>query len=87
LLHRFFDRRADLEVPREPFGTVAFPKLLRGGVNTLCECLRANYETTVVPGSYFEMPDHFRIGIGGDQAMLEEGLRRLGAALDAMMKS
>jgi hypothetical protein len=28
------------------------------------------------------MPDHFRIGIGGDTGALEMGLDRLGAALD-----
>lgn len=85
-LHRFFDSRAELEAPRTPFGTVAFPKLLRGDVDKLCEILRDRYETTVVPGKYFEMPDHFRIGIGGDLEPLEEGLKRLGSALDDMME-
>ena len=28
--------------------------------------LREKYETTVVPGSFFELPRHFRIGIGGE---------------------
>jgi hypothetical protein len=36
-----------------------------------------------VPGRWFEMPDHFRIGIGGPSAIVEEGLVRLGQALDA----
>jgi len=85
LLHRFFDSRAELDVRREPYGTVAFPKLLRGSVDRMCALLREKYETTVVPGGHFEMPDHFRIGIGGETEMLEEGLRRLGLALDDMM--
>jgi hypothetical protein len=33
------------------------------------------------------MPDHFRVGIGGETEPLEEGLRRLGAALDDMMEN
>jgi aspartate/methionine/tyrosine aminotransferase len=82
VLHRFFDSRAELDVAREPFGTVAFPKLTRGTVARMCEIAREKYETTVVPGEYFEMPDHFRIGIGGETDLLEEGLRRLGLALD-----
>jgi hypothetical protein len=82
VLHRFFDSRAELDVVREPFGTVAFPKLTRGTVAQMCEIAREKYETTVVPGEYFEMPDHFRIGIGGETDLLEEGLRRLGLALD-----
>lgn len=86
-LHRFFDSRHDLESTRLPFGTIAFPKLVRGRADELCDLLRTRYETTVVPGKYFEMPDHFRIGIGGDLAPLEEGLRRLGAALDDMMEN
>lgn len=86
ILHRFFDSRAELEVARQPFGTIAFPKLLRGNVDQLCDVLRSKYETTVVPGKYFEMPDHFRIGIGGDPEPLEEALRRLGAALDDIME-
>jgi aspartate/methionine/tyrosine aminotransferase len=81
-LHRFFDSRAELDAPRMSFGTVAFPKLLRGNVDTLCDLLRTKYDTTVVPGKYFEMPDHFRIGIGGDLEPLEEGLKRIGQALD-----
>jgi aspartate/methionine/tyrosine aminotransferase len=87
ILNRFFDSRADLEVARQPFGTIAFPKLLRGSVDHLAEVLRTKYETTIVPGKYFEMPDHFRIGIGGDPEPLEEALRRLGHALDDIMES
>ncbi|MBZ5605734.1 MAG: pyridoxal phosphate-dependent aminotransferase [Acidobacteriia bacterium] len=87
ILHRFLDSRAELDAPRVPYGTTAFPKLLRGSVTRLCDLLRSKYETTVVPGEYFEMPDHFRIGIGGDAEPLEEGLRRLGLALDDMMEN
>lgn len=83
-LHRFFDSRPELDAPRFPFGTVAFPKLLNGSVDRLCDVLRTKYDTTVVPGKYFEMPDHFRIGIGGDLEPLEEGLKRIGQALDEM---
>jgi aspartate/methionine/tyrosine aminotransferase len=85
-LNRFFDSRAELDAPRMPFGTVAFPKLLRGSVATLCDLLRTKYDTTVVPGKFFEMPDHFRIGIGGDLEPLQEGLKRIGQALDDMME-
>jgi hypothetical protein len=44
--------------------------------------LRENYETSVVPGKFFEMPRHFRLGIGGETEELRAGLERLGAALD-----
>jgi bifunctional pyridoxal-dependent enzyme with beta-cystathionase and maltose regulon repressor activities len=38
----------------------------------------------VVPGEFFEMPDHIRLGIGCDSEMLEGGLKRLGSALDEL---
>jgi aspartate/methionine/tyrosine aminotransferase len=58
--------------------------LKRGRVEGLCELLREKSETSVVPGHFFEMPEHFRIGIGCKTEMLAEGLERLGAALDEM---
>ena len=44
--------------------------------------LRGKYETSVVPGSFFDMPQHFRIGIGGEPEMTRVGLERLAQALD-----
>jgi aspartate/methionine/tyrosine aminotransferase len=83
-LWKFLDSREDLEVFKPPFGTIVFPRLKRGSVDRMCDLLRTKYETTVVPGRFFDMPDHFRIGIGGDLEPLEEGLRRLGLALDEL---
>ena len=48
----------------------------------LCEILRRKYDATVVPGHFFERPDHIRIGIARDPVETTEGLRRLGLALD-----
>jgi aspartate/methionine/tyrosine aminotransferase len=82
LLNEFLDTREDLEVIRPAFGTVMFPRVRRGTSEELCRVLREKYETSVVPGSFFEMPAHFRIGISGDTATLKAGLERLGRALD-----
>jgi aspartate/methionine/tyrosine aminotransferase len=83
-LWKFLDAREDLDVVRPPFGTIVFPRLKRGNIEQMCDLLRTKYETTVVPGRFFDMPDHFRIGIGGDPEPLEEGLGRLGLALDEL---
>lgn len=83
ILNRFLDSRDDLQVCRQPFGTVVFPRVINGA-DLLCSILREKYETTVVPGEHFEMREHIRIGIGGDAEPLEEGLRRLGLALDEL---
>jgi aspartate/methionine/tyrosine aminotransferase len=83
-LNDFLASRDDIETVRPQFGTVAFPRLKRGSVDALCNLLCEKYETTVVPGKFFEMPDHFRIGIGCDSEMLAAGLERLGKALDEL---
>jgi aspartate/methionine/tyrosine aminotransferase len=64
------------------FGTTAFPRLLSGPVDRFCELLRDKYETSVVPGHFFEMPEHFRVGFGGSKEELQEGLNRLALALN-----
>ncbi len=86
LLDAFLDARPDLETVRPEAGTIAFPRLIRSDVETLCRLLRERYETTVVPGAFFEAPEHFRIGIGGETATVDEGLARLGRALDELAK-
>jgi aspartate/methionine/tyrosine aminotransferase len=82
VLDRFLDGRPDLDAVRAPAGTTCFPRLLAGSVEGLCAVLRTKYDTSVVPGDFFEMPEYFRIGIGGDPDMVAEGLDRLGRALD-----
>lgn len=62
-------------------GTVAFPRIR--GAAALTAVLREKYETAVVPGSFFDMPDHLRIGFGGQKVVLEEGLNRMRQAISA----
>jgi aspartate/methionine/tyrosine aminotransferase len=87
LLNEFLSGRKDLEVRPLEFGTTVFPRLLTGPVDRFCELFRDKYEGTVVPGAFFEMDDHFRIGIGGESEALRESLELLGAALDEFGKS
>src|SRR5439155_1624570 len=82
LVDDFLAARRDLEAVRPPHGTIVFPRLVAGDVDALCARLRDHYETTVVPGRFFELPSHFRLGLGGPTADLREGLTRLAAALD-----
>jgi aspartate/methionine/tyrosine aminotransferase len=86
-LDSFLDSRRDLECFRAPAGTVVFPRLPHGrDPDAFFKLLREKFETTVVPGSFFEMPRHFRIGIGGDTPTVRAGLERLSAALDTFAK-
>jgi aspartate/methionine/tyrosine aminotransferase len=81
-LNALLDSRSNLECFRPEFGTVMFPKLAAGSVDEFCALLAEKYETSVVPGRFFEMRQHFRVGVSGDEQMTEEGLKRLDQALD-----
>jgi aspartate/methionine/tyrosine aminotransferase len=65
-------------------GTVSFPRLLSGGADALCDVLASRYDTAVVPGRFFGMPEHLRIGLGVDPATFREGLERVASALEEM---
>jgi aspartate/methionine/tyrosine aminotransferase len=81
LLNAFLDTREELETVRPEFGTVMFPRVRTGDADRLCRVLREKYETSVVPGRFFELPAHFRIGICVATDVLEQGLERMGRAI------
>lgn len=74
---------AFLDARPHAHGTVSFPRLRDGSVDALCGLLAERFETAVVPGRYFGMRDHLRIGLGVDPAAFREALERLGRALHA----
>ena len=80
-LTEFLDANGGVSALRTPWGTTSFMRLHSGDTAAFLDRLRTQYETTAVPGSFFEMPDHFRVGMGVDAAMFREGLRRIALAL------
>ena len=86
-VERFLAARDDLETTHCAHGTTVFPRLRSGDVDEFCGSLLDRYETSVVPGRFFGMPEHFRIGMGGDTAMTAEGLERLRSALDDRLQN
>ncbi len=84
LANAFFAGRDDLEVAPMTGGITAFPQLLSGDVDALDARLRAEFDAAIVPGRFFGLVDHFRIGVGSPTEIVAEGLSRLGAALDAL---
>ena len=80
-LTEFLDANGGVSALRTEWGTTSFLRLKSGAVDAFLDRLREQYETTAVPGRFFEMPGHFRIGMGVDAAMFREGLRRMGMAL------
>jgi aspartate/methionine/tyrosine aminotransferase len=59
------------------YGTTAFPRLDGMPVEEFCDALRELYETTVVPGRFFELPDRVRISLVSPTETLVEGLARI----------
>jgi aspartate/methionine/tyrosine aminotransferase len=80
-LDAVLDTRGELDVYRPEYGTIVCPRLRRGKAEEFVQLLREKYETSVVPGRFFDMPQHFRVGIGGEPEMTREGLERLRSAL------
>lgn len=80
-------RRGEISCFDPGYGTVVFPRLTRGDVDRLADHLMARYETSITPGRFFDLPDHFRIGLGGSPEMFREGMRRLCAGLDDLSGS
>src|SRR5437588_9526186 len=85
VLNDFYDSREDLKIEHTRIGTTSFPRLMRGKVDDLCDLLTEKYDTAVVPGRFFESPQHFRIGMCAEPQLFSEGVERLGAALNELV--
>ena len=82
LFNDFAAARNDLDVMPAEHGITSFPRWSAGDTQRLYDHLSTAYDTSIVPGRWFEMPDHFRIGFGLPTPDFSEGLSRLGQALD-----
>jgi aspartate/methionine/tyrosine aminotransferase len=81
LLREFLVRQSGISAVWTDWGTTSFVQLIDGNADDFLERLSREFETSAVPGRYFEMPDHFRIGMGVNTEMFAEGLDRIGRAL------
>jgi len=81
LLQEFLTSQENVSTPRTKFGTTAVLRLTNGNADDFLARLRTEYETSAVPGRFFGLPGHFRIGLGVNTEMFGEGLRRIAQAL------
>jgi aspartate/methionine/tyrosine aminotransferase len=81
LLRDFLRQQCGLSAVWTDWGTTLFVQLVDGNADDFLEKLRSEFDTSVVPGRFFEMPDHFRIGMGVNTEMFAEGLDRISRAL------
>jgi aspartate/methionine/tyrosine aminotransferase len=88
LFDDFVASRDDLECTPARHGITAFPRWHGAGdPEWLDGLLRERFDTSIVPGKWFEAPDHFRIGFGLPTHRFEQALHRLGQGLDAAQSS
>jgi len=82
IMKEWMDGQKWLEWIEPEGGVVGAPRLRKGGsTKPLCELLVKKYRTFVVPGYGLEMDEYFRIGFGGEQEEMIEGLKMLEKAL------
>jgi aspartate/methionine/tyrosine aminotransferase len=83
LVDEFMAAHADrLQWVAPDAGPVCFPRL-KGTEDGwhFAERLYQDYSTRVIPGKFFEMARHFRLGFGVESSMLRTGLTRVSRAL------
>ncbi len=81
LLHDFLRQQSALSAVWTDWGTTSFVQLKEGNTDDFLERLRTKFDTSAVPGRFFEMSDHFRIGMGVNTEMFADGLDRISRAL------
>ena len=81
---RWLSRTEEIRCSVPEFGIIAFPRI-EGVEDTiaLSEYLAAEHQVDVVPGEFFGLPEHLRIGCGVPAATLQEGLARLERGIKA----
>jgi aspartate/methionine/tyrosine aminotransferase len=84
MLNDFIDSREELAGSRSELGTTSFPELLKGRVENLWDMLYEKYDTSFVPGRFFESPHHLRLGMCCRPELFKAGIERLGTALDEL---
>jgi aspartate/methionine/tyrosine aminotransferase len=87
LLREFLLTRDDLDYFWPEYGTIVFPRLKNGDVDSLSQLLRRDFNTSIVPGTFFESPDRFRVGVGTPTESVREALPQLERGLNSYRAS
>jgi aspartate/methionine/tyrosine aminotransferase len=87
LLREFLLIRDDLDYFWPEYGTIVFPRLKNGDVDSLSQLLRRDFNTSIVPGTFFESPDRFRVGVGTPTESVREALPQLERGLNSYRAS
>jgi aspartate/methionine/tyrosine aminotransferase len=82
IVHEWLERRPHLFCPGNDGAVFVLIRLPDGlGAAPFVDHLVRRHDTLVVPGGFFQLPGHVRLGFAVEPALLREGLRRIDAAL------
>jgi aspartate/methionine/tyrosine aminotransferase len=81
LLRDFLEEQSAVSAVETTWGTTSFPRLLNENAEAFLKRLPSEFDTSAVPGRFFETANHFRIGMGVNTEMFAEGLKRISRAL------
>ena len=87
LVKEFLQSHPEVVCGPSQYGTTVFPRLRKGSAEKFVSLLRERFETSVVPGEFFELPQHFRLGLCGATETLRGGLERMDRALEEFRKA
>jgi hypothetical protein len=76
-------QRHDIALSMPRWGTTVCIRPTRIDATRFADELHTRYDVSVVPGHFFEAPDHVRIALCTDTSVLREGLARITECLDA----
>jgi aspartate/methionine/tyrosine aminotransferase len=82
MLREFLGSQSKLDYVWPEYGAVIALRLKQGDADKFCERLRNEFQVGVVPGRFFEMPQHVRVGVGIPTDQLRESLAQFGKALN-----
>jgi hypothetical protein len=87
LVHQFLREHEDaLDCVVPPRSMIVFPRLKNGGDSQALHDRLREFETSIVPGRFFEEPRHFRLGFAVKTEDVDAGLRNLSDALRMIEK-
>jgi hypothetical protein len=84
LLAEFLNSQTKVSAVRTNFGTTSIVHLQKSDSEQFLSRLRYEFETSAVPGHFFGLANHFRIGMGVHSTMFSEGLQRISKALETV---
>jgi aspartate/methionine/tyrosine aminotransferase len=80
-LQEFLTHQPKVSAPHTEFGTTSILRLTQHNAEQFLTRLRAEQETSAVPGHFFGLSNHFRIGMGVNSEMFREGLEKISRTL------